>query len=182
VSAFSEADFNKQNEREHLLNNDNTMQYGTTGGAARDSCIDPENLRRQEERLARLVQHTNEYVPPFPACDEPTNFYSRLIYIAPTTATSKVNPSASARPPPTSSTPIPTAANAVKFSRDDRILFEEVAFGDVHRPEETQNVSQLGCINVPVVAENHSIDPEDQSILAARGSTGVIRKFVDLRG
>jgi hypothetical protein len=55
----------QQTEREHLLNNDNTMQYGATSVANRDSYIDPENLRRQEERLARLVRHANEYVPSF---------------------------------------------------------------------------------------------------------------------
>jgi hypothetical protein len=39
------------------------MQYGATSGANRDNHIDPEDLRRQEERLARLVRHANEYVP-----------------------------------------------------------------------------------------------------------------------
>jgi hypothetical protein len=108
---------------------------------------------------------------------------SRLIYITPDTPSPKPTTSVSARqPPPTPNIATPAVPNMVKFSRDDRTLFEEVAFGDVQRLEETQNVSQLGCINVPVVAENHPIDPEDRTILASRGSTGVIRKFVDLSG
>jgi len=162
----------ESSETQHLLNPNepNSMQYGATGGAdhrGSGNYIDPEDLRKQRERLARLVRQANE----------------RLIHIAPDSTPSSRGPMVGGRP--ISSEDAPSGVpGMVKVSRDDRNLFEEVAFGDVLRPEEEQSVSQLGCINVPVVASNHLLDADEDTTPTSRfkGERGVVRRFVDLPG
>jgi len=160
----------ESSETQHLLNPNepNSMQYGATGGAdhrGSGSYIDPEDLRKQRERLARLVRQANE----------------RLIHIVSDNTPSTRGPIIAGRSVPSAGQPS-SMPGMVKLSRDDRNLFEEVAFGDVLRPEEQQSVGQLGCINVPVVASNHLLDADEDTTPTSRfkGERGVIRRFIDL--
>jgi hypothetical protein len=99
----------------------------------------------------------------------------RMVHIA---ATSTPSRGIIIQPGNSESTKMP---GMVQLSRDDRNLFEEVAFGDITRPEEEQSVMQLGCINVPVVASNFLLDTDDEmESVKLRGERGVIRRFEDL--